>query len=488
MQDMLLILDFDHRYATAAALRLRGEGIYCRILPGDTLPQDIMALSPLGIVLAGGVHGEVPLSLDGRLLHAGMPLLALGNTAGSLLMLLNGTVGEMQQKDAVDTVRFEQSALTEGMTESERMLGTVYPLELTEELSPIAWVEEQVIGFRHNTLPLYAMGFQVESNDPEGTSLLFRFAREICGCSQWWNESAFIAAARSDISAKVGDGLALCALTGGLDSSVAASIAHRALGDKLRCVFVDTGLLRQDEVSRFIANYQEEEKLNITLIHAQDDFFAALSGLTTRQEKWDAIDRTMRETLRQAAAGIEYTAIIRGITCSDLMRVGKATPMLPEEGRTIIAPLSELFKEEVRSIGEKLGLPQEMTGGQPFPATGLALRVAGEATKERLNTLRAADALFAEEIERAGLHKRLWKYYVTMQPEECGGESGRDDLTLRAVSLADSQSGGTATIPSRLPYDLLERVVEKIKQTCPNVRRVVYDLTPGTGMTDELWQ
>lgn len=487
MQDMLLILDFDHLYSAAAALRLRGEGIYCRILPGDTLPQDIMAMSPLGIVLAGGARGDVPLSLDGRLLHAGIPLLALGNTAASLLMLLNGTVGETEERDAVDTVRFEPSRLTDDMTESERMLGAVYPLRLTEELSPIAFVGEAVIGFRHNTLPLYGMGFQVEPNDPEGSNLLFRFAREICGCSDWWNESAFIAAARSDISSKVGDGVALCALTGGLDSGVAAAIAHRALGDRLRCLFIDTGLLRQGEVQRFLSYYQEEENLNITLIHAKDAFLSALAGLRTKQEKLAAIERTMRETLRQAASGMEYSAVIRGLTCTDIMHLGEASAMLPEEGRVVIAPLSELFKEEVRVIGEKLGLPPALTAAQPFPATGLALRIAGVADENKLDTLRTADAMFVEEIERAGLHKRLWKYYVTMHPAECAEESAESALIMHAVSLVDSQSGGTATIPSRLPYDLLERVVEKIKQNCPGVRCVVYDLTSG-GMMDALWQ
>lgn len=487
MQDMLLILDFDHRYSTAAALRLRGEGIYCRILPGDTLPQDIMAVSPLGIVLAGGARGDVPLSLDGRLTHSGIPLLALGNTAASLAMLLNGRLGETEEKNAVDTVRFEPSPLTDDMTESERMLGTVYPLGLTEELSPIAFVGETVIGFRHNTLPLYAMGFQVEPNDPEGSSLLFRFAREICGCSDWWNESAFIAAARSDISFRVGDGTALCALTGGLDSGVAAAIAHRALGDRLRCVLINTGLLRQTETERFLSYYQEEENLNITLIHAEDAFLAALKGLTDREDKLRAIDRTMRETLRTAAQSMDYAAVIRGVTCTDLMHSDKVAPMLPEEGRTVIAPLAELFKEEVRVIGEKLGLPPALTAAQPFPATGLALRIEGEADEGSLTALRTADQLFVEEIERAGLHKKLWKYYATMHTADLGREKGDRAVVLHAVSLVDSTAGGTATIPARLPYDLLERVVEKIRQACPTVGRVVYDLTGGC-MMDALWQ
>lgn len=486
MQDMLLILDFDHRYSAAAALKLRTEGIYCRIVPGDSLPQDVLALSPLGIVLAGGVQGGVPVSLDGRLVHAGIPMLALGSASASLLMLLNGRAGEGAVKNAVETVRLEPSPLTDDLTACERMLHTVYPLELTDELSPLSYAGESVIGFRHNTLPLYALGFQVESNDPEGSGILLRFAREICGCTHWWNESAFIADARSDIAAKVGGGTALCALTGGLDSAVAAVIAHRAVGDRLKCVFLDTGLLRQDEAEAFLRFYREEENLSITQINAKDAFAEALKGLTDPGEKRGAVAAALRRELGKAAQTVEYSAVIRGTTYSDIMRFGRAAPMLPAEGRVEIAPLCELFKEEVRAIGEKLGLPPAVTAAQPFPATGLALRIDGEADEEKLGILRLADAAFTGEVETAGIHKRLWKYYATMQPAVL--EGAQVDIVLRAVSLIDTPSGGTATVPARLPYDLLERAVEKIKGISPRVRRVVYDLTVGGGLMDALWQ
>ena len=463
MQDMMLILDFNHRFAAAAALKLRAEGICCRILPGDTLPGDVLAMSPLGILLAGGVEGDIPMSLDGRLMHAGIPLLALGNAAASLCLLLNGKVGEKEEVNAVDTVRFQSTPITEEMTESERMLGTYYPLQLTEELSPIAAVEEQVIGFQHNTLPIYGLGFQIESNDPDGSSILMRFAKEVCGCTDWWNESAFISAARSDIAAKVQEGIAVCALTGGLDSGVSAAIAHRALGDRLRCIFIDTGLLRQDEAEDFLSYYRDIENLNITRINAQDQFIDALKGLHSERDKRCAIERTMRAVLAEAVAGMEYDAIIRGVTCNEIMRFGLGDSGLPSDGKVVLTPLGELFKEEVRYIGEKLGLPPEITSAQPFPGTGLALRIHGEATRERLDTLRLADAMFCEDILASGHNKKLWKYYAALQPMEQEGEDGVNVISLRAISLIDVQLGGTTAIPARLPYDMLERYVERLR-------------------------
>jgi GMP synthase (glutamine-hydrolysing) len=484
MQDMLLILNFDDRYASAAAIKLRGEGIYCRILPGDALPGEILALSPLGIVLAGGVVGKVPMSLDGRLLHAGIPILALGNTAASVAMLLNGKSLPPQERETVDTVRFEPSPLTEELSESERMLHTVYPLELTEEIAPIAYIGEDIIGFRHDALSIYGLGFQIESNDPDGFGILLRFAREVCGCTSWWNESAFISASRSDIAAAVGEGTAICAMTGGLDSGVSATLAHRALGDRLRCFFVDTGLLRENEAEDFLTYYREKENLHITRINAQERFLEALQGKTTQEEKRAAIDGCLRQVLHEAVAGVDYTAIIRGITCSEVMRFGYGQTLLPSEGKTVIAPLRELFKEEVRYVGEKLGMPPEITAAQPFPGSGLALRIHGEATPERLDTLRKADDMFCEAIVAAGLHKKLWKYYAKLYRDDAdqGGI-----ISLRAVGRVDVQSGGAATIPARLPYDLLERYVQSVRESCPEIRKVVYDVTPGGGSLDAMW-
>lgn len=485
MQDMLLILNFDDRYASAAAIRLRGEGIYCRVMPGDTTPGEILAEMPLGIVLAGGVRGQIPLALDGRLLHAGIPILALGNTAASVGILLNGKALEPQAVEAVDTVRFEPSPLTEEFTESERMMHTIYSLELTEELSPIAYARDSVIGFRHDELPIYALGVQLESNDPEGLSVLLRFAQEVCGCTTWWNESAFISATRSDIAAKVGEGVAICAMTGGLDSGVSATLAHRALGDRLRCIFIDTGLLRLNEAERFLSYYMEQENLQITRINAQERFLQALKGKHTEDEKRAAINACLQQTLEEAVAGMEYSAIIRGITCGEVMRMNWRQTLLPSEGKTVIAPLKELFKEEVRYVGEKLGLPPEITAAQPFPGTGLALRVYDEATVERLDTLRHADALFCDMLVEAGLHKRLWKYYGVLHPSR--RQAGKSVISLRAVSRVNMQSGEVITQPARLPYDMLEHYVQAVRDSCPDICKVVYDITPDCASEDTPW-
>lgn len=483
MQDMLLVLDFDHRYTAAVARKLRVEGIFCRILPGDSLPGQVQAMSPMGILLAGGVGGEVPKALDGRILNAGIPVLALGDTAASVCLLLNGSVGERQERAGVDTIKFAPSPLTEDMSESERLLVAIHPLDLTSDLSPIAYAENHVIGFRHNTLPIYALGFQIESNDLDGTAILLRFAKNICGCSDWWNESVFISNSRGEIAAEVGEGTAICAMTGGLNSGVSATLAHRALGERLRCVFVETGLLRDNEANDFLAHYRDVEGLNITVINAQDTILGALGGLRRVEQKVEVLTIAMKDILRDAVASLEYTAVIRGVTRNDLMDRGAEQDLLPDQGKKIIAPLSEFFKEEVRYIGEKLGMPPEITGRQPFPGTGLALRIEGEVTPQRLETLRTADSIFVEEIRQIGLHKKLWKYYAIMQlnePEESIG----DTIGLRAVSLVDAQLGGVRALPARLPYDLLEKCVERILRACPEVSRVEYDITPGGKFLD----
>ena len=482
MQDMLLILDFDHRYTAAAARKLRAEGIFCRILPGDALPQQVQALSPLGIVLAGGLGGDVPKALDGRILHAGIPVLALGDAAASVCLLLNGRVGDKQQREKADTIRLEPSPLAEDILESERMLVAIHPLQLTDDLSPLAYAEGHIIGFRHNTLPIYALGFQIESNDPDGMSILLRFAKDICGCSDWWSESVFISNSRSEIAAEVGDGTAVCAMTGGLNSGVSATLAHRALGDRLRCVFVETGLLRENEANAFVAYYRDVEGLSITIINARDTILSALRGLRNAQDKVDALNMTMKSILSDALSPMEYSAVIRGVTRDDLMGHGAEEDLLPDQGKTVIAPLSEFFKEEVRCIGEKLGMPPEITGRQPFPGTGLALRIEGEVTPQRLSTLRRADAIFVEELEQIALHRKLWKYFAFMQPGEM--PEGKDTISLRAVSLVDVQLGGVRALPARLPYDLLEKCTERILKTCPEVSRVEYDITPGGKFQD----
>ncbi len=488
MRDMIAVMNFDVRYASAIAVKLRAEKIFCRIIAGDTPAEEVFALNPQGVVLAGGVDGDIPSMLDGNLLRGGIPILALGDTAPAVCALLSGKAGEPTQVNDVKTVSIKPSPVTEGITSSERMISVVRPLTLSEDMDGLAAIKDMVIGFMHRTLPIYGFGFQIESNDMDGIGILIQFATTVCGCYPWWNENAFISSAKAEITDMVGDGIAVSAMTGGLDSGVSAVLAHRAIGDRLRCLFVDTGLLREGEADRVMQYYGGTLGLHITRINAADRFAQALVGKIKPEDKHAAISQTMRAVLDEALSSIEYKVIIRGTSAHDVLlpRDVTASPSIAE-GKLMLQPLRELFKEEIRHIGEALGMAPEVYLAQPFPGTGLALRIVGEVTHERLAVLRKCDAIFREEITLAGLGKRLWKYFAFMYhfPQE-----NRDNaavIGLRAVS-ASSAAGGMRALPARLPYDLLERCVERIMAECPDVIKVYQDLTPSSILKDIDWQ
>jgi len=488
MQDMLLVLNFDSRYASQLAMKLRAERFDCRILPGDTPLETVMLLAPMGLVLAGGVSGEVPLSLDGRLLAAGIPILAMGDASLALCTALHGQMEDTQAVHVVQTVRFLPSQVTEGLDESERFLNALRPMRLSDELLPLALCQERVIGFRHTTLQLFGFAFQTEQNDPDGMAILMRFAQDICGCTQRLTDSAFISSAKQQIQEAVGEGKALCAMTGGLDSGVAALLAHRAIGDRLQCLFIDTGLLRENEADDFLYYYQQTLGLNIRPVNAQDRFYEALEGVTQAEQKAAIIARVYLDVLKQEAASFDFTAVIRGTSANDVLRTGDEyiTPGIPTNG-TVVEPLRELFKEEIRRIGEALGMPADIHQAQPFPGTGLALRVMGAVTRHRLAILRKADAIFRDEVKQAGLGKRLWKYFAVLYHLNYEANEDALAISLRAVTIG-SVGGEMRALPARLPYDLLERYTGRVMQAFPEVVKVVTDITPGSSYSQVEWR
>ncbi|HHT08244.1 MAG TPA: hypothetical protein GX006_07065 [Clostridiales bacterium] len=488
MRDQVLILNFDGSYSAALASKLRAEKISAKILPGNTSAEQIMGEEALGVILSGGTKGEVPVDLDGQLLRSGIPVLALGSTVPAVTTLLGGQVDEALPIDDVDTLTFLPSRITEDLHESERMFGTVHTLGLTDDLEPLALYEDKPIGLAHKTLEIYAIGCQLEPNDPDMMSLLTQFAINVCGCTRWWSEDSFISITRAQIQEKAGDGRALCVMSGGLDSGVTALLAHRALGDQLTCVFVDTGLLRENEVVEFSA-YYKSAGLNLEIINAEDRVMEALAGLTKQSDKANALRKTLQAVLKETGERLEYSLLIESKSSDYLFSnsaPSKAASVLAE-GVDTIAPLADLFKEEIRRVGEALGLPQHMTAMQPFPFTGLALRIIGECTKERLNLLRWADAAFRQEIEDAGLAKRLWKYFAMLH-EVPYQETEEDSLVvlLRAVSVSHTGSDLRA-LPARLPYDLLERYTQRALKHSPLVKKVIWDLTPAHSLQEAEW-
>lgn len=488
MRDMLLVLNYDSRYASALALRLRAERIDCRILPGDTPFEQVIAQEANGLVLAGGVSGDIPGSLDGRLLSSGIPILAMGDATLALAALLGGELADKQQVDAVETVTFLPSALTQGLTESERYFNWLTPLLLPEELKPLAETEQRVIGFMHASLPIHGFSFQIEPNDPDGMGILLRFAQDICGCSPWLTTSAFISSVKDRLAELAGSGTAVCAMTGGLDSGVSALLAHQVLGEGLQCVFIDTGVLREHEAEAFLSYYRDTLNMNILHINAQEKFMAALQGLTGAHEKAQAIARCYQQALNEAADKLSFDLVIRGTSANDILSTGDGyvTPGIQTD-KPVFEPLREMFKEEIRLIGEALGMPQEIYQAQPFPGTGLALRIVGEVTPERLHILRRADQMFREDIKTTGLHKRLWKCFAMLYHLDDEEDPQTLAVALRAVSIS-SMAGIVRVLPARLPYDLVEQYGEKVIKAFPQVVRVINDVTPGQSYSQIEWR
>ncbi|MBE5781809.1 MAG: hypothetical protein E7329_00675 [Clostridiales bacterium] len=483
MRDMVLVLNFDDAASRAVARKLRSERVFCKIVPGDISLEEIRDQSPLGLLLAGGVSGEAPIGMDGRILQSGLPLLALGDTSVLLLTALGGTVGEIAVENTVLTLSNGKSPLLEDVEEGERLLPCARVMTLPQTVQPICWADDLLIGFAHEILPLYGLQIEVEANDPEGTLLLRNFALTICGCTTWWDEDSFVARAVEEINRVVGDGTAVCAMTGGLDSGVSALLAFKALGHRLKCIFVDTGLLRDREGDDFISFYRDAIGLDIIRVHAQGRFLEALRGITDPDEKRRAIGLTMQEILSEEKEKLgHFDALIRGTSYNDIMfGKGDRRPAL-SDAVPVIEPVRELFKDEIRRVGDYLGLPQDILSRQPFPGSGLALRILGEVTQERLATLRAVDSIFRNELVSSGMAKRLWQYFAVLSPMP-GDEKGVV-VSLRAVHASENSLAYAA----RLPFDVLETVVDQVRQSRPEVRRVVYDLTPSSNYAGIEWQ
>lgn len=485
MRDMVLILNFDAACSRALARALRAEQIYCKIVPGTISSREAAEQEPLGLILAGGDSGSIPEGLDPQLLDGRFPVLALGDTAAMLCRCLGGGALETVLCQGIGAVRFAPCPLTEGIDSCERMLRSVRRLRLPDCARVLASSRDETVGLMHGSLPLYGIQFSLETNDTDGMRLLLNFALNICGCTRWWNFDVYIDRAVSELKRVVGDGMAVCAVTGGLSSGVTALLAQRALGDRVKCVFIDTGLMRRGEGDQVMALYRDRLGLNLKRVQAQDRFLEALSGVADPEQKRAAVHRVLQETINAEEAALRpYTVILRSTTATDLMRGEDADrrPGLRGDAPTV-EPLRELFKDEVRQVAERLGMPPEAARRQTFPGSGLALRILGAVSPARLQTLRAVEAIFSDEVSASGLDKRLNRYFAVLSPIPAQEE--RNVIVLRAVQAGEEAPQAYA---ARLPYDLLESICQRILRERPEVQRVVYDLTPSSRRTGIEWQ
>ncbi len=505
--DEVVVLDYGGQYSQLIARRVRECGVFSELLPHHVGVEEVRRRRPKGLILSGGpasVYAEGAPRLEPELLELGIPVLGICYGMQALVLQLGGKV------EGAEVGEFGRSQLT--VAEPGRLLAgtppeqscwmshrdTVYEpppgftaLASSTE-SPVAALEDVERG-------LYGIQFHPEVvHTPYGQHVLTTFLEEICGCARTWSPASIIEEQIERIRAQVGTGRVICGLSGGVDSSVAALLVHRAIGDQLTCVFVDHGLMRKNEGEQVISAFRDHFKVPLVAVDAEDRFLARLSGLSEPEAKRKAIGAEFIRVFEEEATKLEGAAyLVQGTLYSDVIESGGGTGAstikshhnvggLPEDLEfDLVEPLRALFKDEVRAVGAELGLPERLVWRQPFPGPGLAIRiVGGEATKERLDTLRNADSILQDEIRKAGLYRELWQSFCVLPDIRTVGVQGDERtygyvVAIRAVTSDDAMTADWA----RLPYDLLERIASRMINEIREVNRVVLDITskpPGT--------
>ena len=507
MQKGIVVLDFGAQYTQLIARRVREMGVYSIILPCWVPIREIEALAPCGIILSGGpvsVYGEDAPHCDLKTLDLGVPVLGICYGMQWLAHHLGGKVEAAEHREYGPAELETQgvSRLLDGLPVKSKIWNSHgdHITAAPPGFEVIGVTASAVAAMEDTNRAIYAVQFHPEvRHTVHGADILNNFVLKICKAGQNWDAHSFVERTIETIREQVGpDRHAICALSGGVDSTVAATLVHRAIGDRLTSVFVDNGVLRQGEFGQTLEMLQGQLGLRVIGVDASDRFLDALRGVEDPEEKRKRIGATFIRVFEEEAAklgdieflvqGTLYPDVIESVSVrgpSQTIKTHHNVGGLPEDLKfTLIEPLRELFKDEVRRIGREMGLPEDILMRQPFPGPGLAVRLLGEVTKERLDTLRKADLVVQEEIKAAGLYEKLWQAFAVLLPVMTVGVMGDSRTYANAVAIraVESEDGMTADW-ARLPADLLERMSSRIVNEVEGVNRVVYDISakpPGT--------
>jgi GMP synthase (glutamine-hydrolysing) len=509
--DEVVVLDYGGQYSQLIARRVRECGVFSELLPHHVGAEEVVRRRPKGLILSGGpasVYADGAPRLEPELLELGIPVLGICYGMQLVALSLGGRVegaevGEFGRSKL--TVR-EPGRLLAGLPEEQTCWmshrDTVF--EPPAGFTPLASSSASpVAAFESPERAIYGIQFHPEVvHTPFGQDILKTFLRDVCGCDMTWSPASIVEEQIARIRAQVGDGKVICGLSGGVDSSVAALLVHRAVGDQLTCVFVDHGLMRKNEGEQVISAFRDRFGIPLVAVDAEERFLAKLRGVSDPETKRKTIGAEFIRVFEEEAAALAHGGegaryLVQGTLYSDVIESGGGTGAatikshhnvggLPEDLEfELVEPLRSLFKDEVRAVGAELGMPERLVWRQPFPGPGLAIRIiGGEASKERLDLLRDADYILQDEIRNAGLYRELWQSFCVLPDIRTVGVQGDERtygnvIVIRAVTSDDAMTADWA----RLPYDLLEQIASRMINELREVNRVVLDITskpPGT--------
>jgi GMP synthase (glutamine-hydrolysing) len=510
--EKVLVLDFGAQYAQLIARRVREQHVYCEILRHDITAERVRELAPRGIILSGGpasVYDAGAPKCDPEIFRLGIPILGICYGLHLACEALGGKVDGAKKRefgranvhitshaDLFDGVPDDIEVWMSHGDQVSGMSANFVPLAETSTC-PVAAV-------KHASLPVFGLQFHPEvTHTPLGSRVLANFLTRICGCKGTWQLGDFADQAIEEIRNRVGSDRVICGLSGGVDSSVVAALIYRAIGPQLSCILIDNGLLRKNEEFSVIEQFSNHFKTDLHVVKAEDKFLRALAGVTDPQEKRRRIGHAFIDCFSDEAAKIEGARFLaQGTLYPDVIESGAAVDGpaatiklhhnvggLPADlSFELIEPLRDLFKDEVRRLGLRLGLPEEIVWRHPFPGPGLAVRCLGEVTKVRLDTLREADAIVVHEVKAAGLYRATSQVFAVLLPIQSVGVMGdartyQDTVAVRAVTTEDFMTADW----SHLPYDLLAKISTRIINEVPGVNRVVYDISSKPPATIE-WE